>query len=78
MAVDEKNKVVKSTGNKSNQKTNFLREVKSEFKRISWPVKKDIKKAFLAVISFCLLYIVFIGAVDLLFKNLFKLIFKLK
>lgn len=78
MAVDEKNKVVKSTDSKAKHKTSFLKEVKSEFSRITWPSKEEVKKAFLAVVGFCFLYIVFIGAVDLLFKNLFKLIFKLK
>lgn len=75
MAVDGK-KTVNNTDNGSKGK--FFREVKAEIKRITWPSKKDIKKATIAVASFCLLYIVFIGGVDLIFKNLFEFMFKIK
>ena len=55
----------------------FLKEVKAEIKRITWPYKKDVKKASIAVATFCLIYILFIGGVDIVFKNLFDLIAKL-
>ncbi len=55
----------------------FLREVKAELKRITWPSKQDIKKASAAVAIFCLFYLVVVSGMDLIFQNLFDLIFKL-
>ena len=64
--------------NKSNQKgiVNFFKELKAEAKRITWPSKKDIKKATIAVISFSFLFVIFVGLLDYGFNNLYKLIFK--
>ena len=63
---------------KSDQKgiVKFFKELKAEAKRITWPSKKDIKKASIAVASFSLLYIVFVGFLDYGFNNLYKIIFK--
>lgn len=54
----------------------FFREVKAEVKRITWPSKKEIKKASTAVVAFCLFYLVVVGGMDYIFKNLFDVIFK--
>jgi len=54
----------------------FFKELKAETKRITWPSKKDIKKATLAVATFSFLFVIFVGLVDYGFNNLFKLIFK--
>ena len=63
---------------KSNQRgiVKFFKELKAEAKRITWPSKKDIKKATIAVVSFSFLYVVFVGLLDYGFNNLYKLIFK--
>ena len=63
---------------KSNQKgiVKFFKELKAEVKRITWPSKKDIKKASIAVASFSFLYVIFVGLLDYGFNNLYKLIFK--
>jgi preprotein translocase subunit SecE len=63
---------------KSNQKgiVKFFKELKAEAKRITWPSKKDIKKATIAVVSFSFLYVIFVGLLDYGFDNLVKLIFK--
>jgi preprotein translocase subunit SecE len=63
--------------NKPNQKgiVNFFKELKAEAKRITWPAKKDIKKATIAVISFSFLFVIFVGLLDYGFNNLYKLIF---
>lgn len=63
---------------KSNQKgiVKFFKELKAEAKRITWPSKKDIKKATIAVVSFSFLYVIFVGLLDYGFNNLYKLIFK--
>ncbi|MCB2290314.1 preprotein translocase subunit SecE [Clostridium sp. CS001] len=63
---------------KSNQNgiVNFFKDLKAEAKRITWPSKKDIKKATIAVASFSFLYVVFVGFLDYGFNNLYKIIFK--
>ena len=74
MAVDGNIKVKE----KSNQKgiVKFFKELKAEAKRITWPSKKDIKKASIAVASFSLIFVVFVGLLDYGYNNLYKLIFK--
>ncbi|GAA0117675.1 MULTISPECIES: preprotein translocase subunit SecE [Clostridium] len=54
----------------------FFVDLKAEFKRVTWPSKKEIKKASGAVISFCLLYVILVGLLDTGFNNLFKMFFK--
>jgi preprotein translocase subunit SecE len=63
---------------KSNQKgiVKFFRELKAEAKRITWPSRKDIKKATIAVASFSFIFVVFVGLLDYGYNNLYKLIFK--
>lgn len=57
---------------------NFFRGVKSEVKRITWPSKKETKKAFIAVAIFVLIYVILVGGLDFVFQNLSELILKLK
>ncbi len=63
---------------KTNQKgiVKFFKDLKAEAKRITWPSKKDIQKATIAVLSFSFLFVVFVGLLDYGFNNLYKLIFK--
>lgn len=63
---------------KKNSFFGFFREVKAEVKRITWPSKDETKKALIAVIVFALIYIVLVGGLDFIFKNLFEIILKLK
>ncbi|ETA80293.1 MAG: preprotein translocase subunit SecE [Youngiibacter sp.] len=49
---------------------NFLKEVKREFKRITWPSQEEVKKALTAVVVICTIYMVMIAVSDLLFENL--------
>ena len=63
---------------KSNQKgiVKFFKELKAEAKRITWPSKKDIKKATIAVVSFSFTLCNLCRFLDYGFNNLYKLIFK--
>lgn len=54
----------------------FFIDLKAELKRVTWPSKQELKKASAAVISFCLIYVIFVGLLDAGFKNLFNLIYK--
>ena len=54
----------------------FFIELKSEVKRITWASKKETKKTAAAVLTFCVIYMVLISAMDYGFNHLFNLIFK--
>lgn len=56
----------------------FLKEVKAEIKKISWPKKEECKKALIAVAIVVLLYVILVGGLDFIFAHLFELILKLK
>ena len=56
----------------------FFREIKAEVKRITWPNKKDTKKAIIAVAVATIIYTVLVGGFDYIFQNLFEAILKLK
>lgn len=74
MAADEKNKDVSA---KAANPIKFLREVRAEVKRITWPSKEEAKKAIIAVFVVAIAAIILVGSVDFVFKNLFEFIFKL-
>lgn len=76
MAVDRKVKAVEKTSRKNIGQ--LFRGFKAEIKRITWPNKKDIKKAAAAVGVFCFVYIVYVAILDAAFSNLFNLIFRVK
>lgn len=73
--MSEKNNT--KTG-KTVQKNSFFREVKAEVKIITWPSRDETRKALVAVLIFTLIYIMLIGGLDFIFKNLFEMILKLK
>ena len=72
------NSKVKSNTAKKGGIFKFFREVKAEVKRITWPSKKDTKKALIAVGVVVLIYIILVGGFDYIFQNLFEVILKLK
>jgi preprotein translocase subunit SecE len=73
--MSEKNNT--KTG-KAVQKNSFFRDVKAEVKIITWPSKNETKKSLVAVLIFTLIYIILVGGLDFVFKNLFAMILKLK
>ena len=57
----------------------YCNELKAEAKRITWPSKEDFKKATLAVIVFCLIWVAIVFAMDFGLRALFEeVIFKIK
>ncbi|MGG7079640.1 preprotein translocase subunit SecE [Clostridium sardiniense] len=56
----------------------FFKDVKAEFKRITWPSKNETKKALIAVFGFAVVYIILVGGFDYIFQNLFEVVLKLK
>ena len=74
MAVDDK---VSMKHGSSNIFVNFFTGIKAEIKRITWGSKNDTKKALIAVLVFCLIWIVLVSVMDLGFDNFFsKFVFK--
>ena len=77
MAVKENVNLTKTPSNEGGV-LKFFREVKAEFKRITWPSKNDTKKALIAVGVVILMYLILVGGLDYIFQYLFKLLFSLK
>ncbi|MFV3013262.1 preprotein translocase subunit SecE [Clostridium botulinum] len=75
MATNKTTNNIASANNKGLR--GFFRDLKFEFKRITWAPKKDVKKATETVLIFCFVYMAIVGVFDYGFNNLFKLIFKL-
>lgn len=48
----------------------FLKEIKREFKKITWPSQEEVKKALIAVAVICAIYLVIIAVSDTIFNNL--------
>jgi len=53
----------------------FLRDVKTELTKVSWPSKNDIKGATIVVIIVVLIISFFIGLVDLIIMRVEDLLF---
>ena len=53
----------------------FLKEVRSELKRVSWPSRDDVRESTTVVIVVVLLVAVFIGLVDRALSYLVSFIF---
>ncbi|MDP4089755.1 MAG: preprotein translocase subunit SecE [Bacillota bacterium] len=80
MAVESKVKVKEKSKKRglALKTTDLYRGFKAEAKRITWPTKNDIKKASLAVLVLCGIYMVFVLGIDEAFSTLFNKVFGLQ
>lgn len=76
MAAHDSVKSKNKSATSGNRIIGFFKELKAEFKRITWASKENVKKATITVILFCLVYVVVVGLLDYGFKNLINVIFK--
>lgn len=76
MAVQKNASMADNSKTKSDGMVGTLKGFQAEFKRITWPSKPDVKKATITVITFCLIYVVFVGLLDGMFSNVVKILFK--
>lgn len=60
--------------NVKKEKTGFFKGVKSELKKVSWPGKKDVINYTIVVLIMVLFCAIAIGAMDFVFKALFRFI----
>ncbi len=54
----------------------FLKEVREELKKVSWPSKELVRNATVAVIVFTIILSVYLWSLDLIFKRIFDFIFR--
>ncbi len=54
----------------------FLKESWGEFKRVTWPSKKELISSTTVVILFVLFFAIFIGIIDLLLTQIFTIFIK--
>ena len=55
----------------------FLREVRVEMEKVTWPGRKEVQAATLVIIALVVLLAVFIGAVDFVVSRVLGLFFRL-
>jgi preprotein translocase subunit SecE len=55
----------------------FLREVRAEMEKVSWPGRQEVQAATIVVIALVVLLAVFIGAVDFVVSRVLGLFFRL-
>jgi preprotein translocase subunit SecE len=56
---------------------NFLREVRVELEKVTWPGRKEVQAATLVIIALVVLLAVFIGGVDFVVSRVLGLFFRL-
>ena len=61
---------------KINEIIEFLKEVKEELKKVSWPSREQVRNATIAVIIFTTIVSIYLWILDLGFQRIFDLIFK--
>ena len=49
-----------------NKLTNFIKDVRTEFSKVSWPTRKDLVNSTGVVLVFSAIFAVFIGIFDLI------------
>lgn len=54
----------------------YFKDLKAEFKRITWASKENVKKSTIIVITFCAIYAVYVGSLDAGFNALMQMILK--
>ena len=55
----------------------FLREVRAELEKVSWPGRQEVQAATMVIIALVVLLAVFIGAVDYVVSRVLGLFFRL-
>lgn len=56
---------------------NFLKQVKSEVRKTTWPTWEQVKKALTAVAIVCIAYAVLIGIADFIIGFVFRTVLKI-
>ncbi|ADY72816.1 preprotein translocase, SecE subunit [Desulfurobacterium thermolithotrophum DSM 11699] len=52
----------------------FLKEVREELSRVTWPSKEEVIEATAGIVIFCIVVAVYFWALDFVFSELLKLI----
>ncbi len=60
----KKKKVIKKNKEKK-QKTGFLKGIRLELKKVTWPAKKDVLKYSVATLVFCIVVVIFFQVLNL-------------
>jgi preprotein translocase subunit SecE len=55
----------------------FLREVRAEMEKVSWPGRQEVQAATIVILALVVLLAVFIGAVDFVVSRVLGLFFRL-
>lgn len=64
--AEKKSKNIKKTKKESTKKQGYLKQVRSEMKKVSWPEKNDVAKYTIATLAFCLIVCGFFQLLNLI------------
>ncbi len=53
----------------------YFKEVRTELKRVTWPTKKEVVASTIVVIIAVMFFSLLVGALDLLFAQIIRLVF---
>ena len=59
-----------------NKINNFIKEARTELKKVIWPNRKDLKNSTIVVISTIIIASIFIGLIDIFFTKVLTLFMK--
>lgn len=76
MVVEQKSIKQVKKSSAPNRIIQFFKDLKGEFKRITWASKEQVKKSTIIVLVFCLIWVVIVGLLDYGFGSLYSIIFK--
>lgn len=76
MAANKNVASAKKSGPAGKGLIQYFKELKAEFKRITWASKENVKKSTIVVITFCAIYVVYVGLLDAGFNAFMKAILK--
>lgn len=54
---------------------NFVQDVGSEMKKVSWPNRSQLQESTVVTIVVCMIITVFVYVVDMIFTQVFKILY---
>jgi preprotein translocase subunit SecE len=54
---------------------NFVQDVGSEMKKVSWPNRSQLQESTVVTVVVCMIITVFVYVVDLIFTQVFKILY---
>lgn len=73
----QKTAAVRSGGRGAGSIVTLIREIRQEIKKVEWPTREEATKLTAAVVGLSAIVGIFLGGVDFLFQEFFKIVISL-